>query len=86
MKKLCFILSLVLIVTLIIVGAGVDDRIGVSITGAQHTIPLPTQIPDEQIHLWSGHAEMIRSAEKLTGLPGQLSTEDFGGSWPGPRW
>lgn len=86
MKKLSFILSLVLMVTLIIVGAGVEDQIALSITRAQYTIPLSAQIPDEHIHLWSGHAELIRSAKKLTGLPGHLSTEDFGGSWPGPRW
>lgn len=86
MKKLSFILSLVLIVTLIIVGAGMDVQIGLSITSAQHTIPLSAQIPDKPIRLWSSYAELSRSAEGPTGLSGQLGTEDFGGSWLGPRW
>ncbi len=86
MKKLSYILSLVLMVTLIIVGAGVEDQIGPSITRAQHTIPLSAQIPDKPICLWSGYAELSSSAEGPTGLSQQLGTEDFGGSWLGPRW
>lgn len=86
MKMLSFILSLVVSVPLVIVCAGVDDRLGLSITNAHHTLPLSAQIPDEQIHVWSGYAALSRSAEKSTDLSGLPGTEDFGGSWPGPRW
>jgi hypothetical protein len=91
MKRFYF-LSLGLGFALIInVCAGGDGRIGEpSATTAQTTVSGTVQATNEQVVLWSGYASLY---DDLTTLqdgtsvrPGRLSTEDLGGSWPGPRW
>jgi hypothetical protein len=71
-------------------GASRDGQIGESSATTTQTILSGTvQTTNEQVVLWSGYASLYGFAagpDGPSGRPEKLSTEDLGGSWPGPRW
>lgn len=47
---------------------------------------LRAEVTTESVTIWSGYGALTASMSEPYGQSRPLSTEDFGGSWLGPRW
>jgi hypothetical protein len=74
--KWLYSLSLGLILAVILESYGVQERGNT----------LRAEVTTESVVIWSGYGALAASMNDPYGKSGQLGTEDFGGSWPGPRW
>lgn len=74
--KWLYPLSLTLILAVILETYGVQE--------SEHT--LRAEVTTESVTIWSSYGALTTSMNEPSSKSGQLSTEDFGGSWPGPRW
>jgi hypothetical protein len=51
---------------------------------SDHT--LRAELMTESVTIWSGYGALAASMNEPYGKSKHLGTEEFGGSWPGPRW
>jgi hypothetical protein len=74
--KWLYPLSLTLILAVILEAYGVQERGNT----------LRAEVTTQSVTIWSNYGALTTSMNEPSGQSGQLGTEDFGGSWPGPRW
>jgi hypothetical protein len=74
--KWLYCLSLALILAVILEGYGVHE----------HGNTLRAEVTTESVIIWSGYGSLTASMNEPYGKSKQLGTEEFGGSWLGPRW
>jgi hypothetical protein len=74
--KWLYPLSLTLILAVILEAYGVQE--------SGHT--LRAEVTTESVTIWSNYGALAVPMNEPYGKSKQLGTEDFGGSWLGPRW